>query len=269
MHSHGIAFCFLAIAATCAHGRAAVAADASVAAEASGTLSTVRTVSTEVMLETPTRTAPQRKHADFETEHASPNARHVADWIVDSDDNRDLPFAIVDKIDAKVFVFDAGGRLRGAAPALLGLARGDDAVPGIGNRKMSSIRPDERTTPAGRFVAAMDRNIHGKEILWVNYEDAISMHPVITTNARERRAQRLATATPLDNRISYGCINVPAGFFENVVRKAFTGTDGIVYVLPDTRSIREVFPSHARDEQARLRADIPSVTAQTPSFARQ
>jgi hypothetical protein len=70
------------------------------------------------------------------------------------------------------------------------------------------------------------------------------MHPVITTKPEERRAERLATATPLDNRISYGCINVPAKFFENVVHAAFTGTNGIVYVLPETRPARTVFGSY-------------------------
>ena len=95
-----------------------------------------------------------------------------------------MPFAIVDKTDAKVFVFDADGRLRGAAPALLGLARGDDAVPGIGDRALSSIRPEERTTPAGlRYVASLI-DIHGKDKLWVDYDGAVSMHPVLPTNPR-------------------------------------------------------------------------------------
>jgi hypothetical protein len=189
---------------------------------------------------------PQR--ADFERERASHEARHVADWVVDSGDNRSMPFAIVDKRDARVFVFAADGRLRGAAPALLGLALGDDAVPGIGDRPLSTIRPEERTTTAGRFVAALDRNLRGKEILWVDYDGGISMHPVITTKPEERRLQRLATPTPLDNRISYGCINVPAKFFDNVVRPAFTGTNGIVYVLPETRMARDVFASYDVEE---------------------
>jgi len=202
--------------------------------------------------ETQTVAAHRPKRANFELERASHEARHVADWVVDSGDNRSLPFAIVDKTDAKVFVFDADGRLRGAASALLGLVRGDDAVPGIGDRALSSIRPGERTTPAGRFVAALDRNARGKEVLWVDYDGAVSMHPVVTGKPEERRAQRLATPTPLDNRISYGCINVPAKFFENVVRPAFTGTNGIVYVLPETRSAREVFASYDVEEHARL-----------------
>lgn len=190
------------------------------------------------------------KLANFEREPSSDEAHHLADWIVDSVDNRNMPFAIIDKADAKVFVFDADGQLRGAAPVLLGLARGDDAVPGIGKRALSSIRPDERTTPAGRFVAALDHNLHGKEILWVDYEGAVSLHPVITTKPSERRLQRLATPTPLDNRISYGCINVPVQFFKNVVRPVFTGTNGIVYVLPETRSAHEVFTSYDVEEHA-------------------
>jgi hypothetical protein len=201
------------------------------------------------------------KSANFANEHASQEARDVAEWIVDSGNNGSLPFAIVDKTDAKVFVFDARGRLSGAAPALLGLARGDDAVPGIGNRPLSSIRPEDRTTPAGRFVASLSRNIHGNEILWVDYETAISMHPVINTKPAERRPQRLATATPLDNRISFGCINVPAKFFENVVRPAFTGTNGIVYVLPETRPARAVFSSYDVREHARLQSAIQAVPA--------
>ncbi|MDP1612432.1 MAG: hypothetical protein Q8M11_15375 [Sulfuritalea sp.] len=181
------------------------------------------------------------KHAGFEQEGASRDARAVAHWVVDSGDSQGMPFAIVDKKDAKVFIFDADGRLRGAAPALLGLAIGDDAVPDIGNRALSSILPAERTTPAGRFVASLDLNLKGKQILWVDYAGAVSMHPVVSANPAERRLQRMATPTPLDNRISYGCINVPAKFFDWVVRPAFTGTSGIVYVLPETRSAQTLF----------------------------
>ncbi len=184
------------------------------------------------------------RHATAGQEHMSIDARSIADWVVDSNDSPGMPFAIVDKKDARVFVFDSEGRLLGAAAALLGLAVGDDAVPGIGNRALSAIRPEERTTPAGRFIAALDRNLRGKEILWVDYEGAVSLHPVVSARTDERRLQRLGTPTPLDNRISYGCINVSAKFFETIVRPAFTGTNGIVYVLPETRSSRTVFGSY-------------------------
>ncbi|PKO69526.1 MAG: hypothetical protein CVU22_04715 [Betaproteobacteria bacterium HGW-Betaproteobacteria-16] len=163
---------------------------------------------------------------------------------MDSGDHLGKPFVIVDKRDAKVFVFDAMGKLLGTSSALLGLAIGDDSVPGIGDKRISDIRPEERTTPAGRFVAHLDKNLKGQEMLWVDYDTAVSMHPVVPGHPRERRAERLASALPSERRISYGCINVPAKFYKQVVSLAFTGTDGIVYVLPEIRSARDVFGSY-------------------------
>jgi len=56
----------------------------------------------------------------------------MADWVVDSGDSGSLPFVILDKPDAKVFVFDQNGQLLGAAWVLVGLAQGDDSVPESG-----------------------------------------------------------------------------------------------------------------------------------------
>jgi len=193
--------------------------------------------------------------ADFRHERASREVRHIADWVVHSQDNHagdhlGLPFVIVDKKDARVYVFDAHGQWRGAAAALLGEARGDDAAPVIGDRELSAIRPGEKTTPAGRFVSTLGDNMRGEDVLWVDYNTATSMHRVLTTNPKERRAHRLASATPLDNRISYGCINIPVKFFEKIVRPAFAGTRGVVYVLPETKSARQFFASYNVDAPA-------------------
>ncbi len=198
--------------------------------------------------------APADRHdqrADFGRERASREARRIADWIVDSGDNHGLPFLIVDKVDARVFVFDAGGRIQGAAPALLGSARGDDSVPGIGDREFADMPPETRTTPAGRFVASLGMDTtHRNDVLWVDYDAAVSLHRVVTNVPKDRRLARLATPTPRDNRITYGCINVPARFYEQVVSPAFTGTEGIVYVLPETRSARLVFNSYDVEERS-------------------
>ena len=188
--------------------------------------------------------APPLRRADFAQERASPDVRHIADWALDSGDNGGMPYVVVDKVNARVFVFDADGRLRGASPALLGLARGDRSVPGIGARKLSTIQPEERTTPAGRFVASLDRSLAGEEILWVDYDSGVALHRVITTVPKERRLQRLESSLPLEHRITFGCINVPVKFYEAVVSPAFTGTSGIVYVLPETRPVHEVFGSY-------------------------
>lgn len=207
--------------------------------------------------------APRR--ANFLKEVASPEAEELAHWVVHSADNRNLPFVIIDKVQAKVFVFDAQGLLRGATSALLGMAVGDHTVPGIGQRPLSTIRPEERTTPAGRFVAYTDKDIKGEEVLWVDYDTSVSLHRVVPGHPKERRAQRLASPSPDDNRITYGCINVAVRFYEDVVSPAFKGTEGIVYVLPETRTARQVFGSYPIQEHAVRQAATPLLGADTAS----
>jgi hypothetical protein len=180
--------------------------------------------------------------ADFGAEPASVSARRVADWVVASADNHGLPFVVIDKIAAKVFVLDPQGRLKGASAALLGTARGDTSAPGIGDRKLADIRPEERTTPAGRFEAALGNDLGEKDILWVDYEDAIALHRVVTGNPNDHRLKRLASPSILDKRITYGCINVPVTFYETVVRPTFVGTSGVVYILPEIKPMQAVFP---------------------------
>ena len=195
----------------------------------------------------------RRTRADFKQEPASAEARHVANWVGDSGDNGGLPYVIIDKVDARVFVFDAGGRLQGASSALLGMVRGDGSAKGIGDQKLSTIRPEDRTTPAGRFVSSLDRDLQGQEILWVDYDTALALHRVSKGKPEERRAQRLESPTPQDKRISYGCINVPVKFYENVVSPAFTNTFGIVYILPEETTARELFGSYEVDPDAQTR----------------
>ena len=196
--------------------------------------------------------APAPSRANFAGEPASGEARRIADWVVASGDNLELPFMIVDKVGARVLAFDAHGLLVGAAPALLGAARGDVSPEGIGKRRLADIAPAERITPAGRFVATLGRDLGNADILWVDYESATSLHRVVNGKPSERRLQRLTTASTLDNRISYGCINVPVAFYEGVVRPIFKGTNGIVYVLPETKPLHEVFSIPAAGEHARV-----------------
>ena len=185
-------------------------------------------------------TLPERS-ADFAAQAATADARFVADWVADSRDNAGAPFAILDKRDARLLVFDAEARLIAASPVLLGLAAGDDTVPDIGSRPMALVRPEERTTPAGRFVSTPGRNDKGEDIVWVDYDAAVSMHRVRPIDPTERRLERLASPDPLMRRISYGCINVPVAFYDDVVDRVFGKRKAVVYVLPETRPVGEVF----------------------------
>ena len=183
------------------------------------------------------------KRANLKQETASPEARQMADWVVDSGDNKNMPFVILDKKEAKVYVFHAHGGLRGAAPVLLGITVGDDSFPGVGSKPLRDVKPEEKTTPAGRFVAALDKNIKGADIVWIDYDSSVSMHAVVKGTPVERRAERLASPLPSERRISFGCVNVPVNFFKTALHASFKKTDGIVYVLPETRATKQVFAS--------------------------
>lgn len=190
------------------------------------------------------------RNADFGTAQPSSDARNVADGIVQSRDHAGTDFVIVDKKHATIYVFAADGVLRGQSAVLLGSALGDDSVPGIGSRPIDQVRPHERTTPAGRFVGERGRNILGEDIVWVDYEAAVSMHRVRATNPAERRMERLATPSADDNRISYGCINIPWAFYDSVIAPIFAAQRVVVYVLPDVKKKEEVFSFHGLSKKS-------------------
>ena len=207
---------------------------------------------------------PDPRRAKFQGQVAPDVVRHMADWVTDSADNGGLPFVILDKPAAKVFVFDKNGQLLGTASVLVGLAPGDDSVPGIGTMPLKAITPDMRTTPAGRFMAALGHDLGKLDVLWVDYPDAISMHRVINTNPAEHRLKRIVSPAPADHRISFGCINVPAKFFDSVVDPTFKDTKGVVYILPEVKPMQTVFPAYYEPDTKSGPQDA-AVTAAMPS----
>ena len=185
--------------------------------------------------------APARAQETADVTTASTAIDTLRRWVLDTGDHQGLAFVIVDKHGARVAAYDGAGRLLGAAPALLGLARGDDSPAGIGDRPLADIGPADRITPAGRFPARLGENLSGHVVLWVDYEAAVSLHPVATARRAERRQARLDSPDVDDNRISYGCINVPAPFYSEIIQPLFEGGTGVVYVLPETRSMDAEF----------------------------
>lgn len=182
-----------------------------------------------------------RPRADFAGQAASADARYAASFIAGHSDNQNMPYAIVDKKSARMFVFEGDGRLRGASTVLLGLGVGDQSVPGIALRDPSSLKPLERTTPAGRFVSEPGHNLRGEEIVWVDYDAKIAIHRLRPDLPRERRAERMASASIDDNRISLGCIVVPVSFYEGVIKPVLGGRYGVVYVLPENSPVENMF----------------------------
>jgi hypothetical protein len=171
----------------------------------------------------------------------SDDARHVAEWVLDARDHQGRPFAIVDKKAARLHLFDGHGRPAGSTPVLLGIARGDHSVPGVGLLPPSRIPMADRTTPAGRFASEPGRNLDGEDVVWVDYDAGIAIHRLRPAAAQQARPERMASADADDNRISAGCVVVPVAFYENTLRPVLGRQRGVVYVLPEMRSLRDVF----------------------------
>ncbi len=178
-------------------------------------------------------------------QNVSSTVVELAGWVVSSKDNQGYPFAVIDKAAAQVLVFGGDGRLRGAAPGLFGSAIGDHSAPGVAGLALREIPGRDRTTPAGRFVGGYGPSVDAGRVLWVDYDSAVSIHPTATGVPAEKRAKRLASPSPDDNRITHGCINVAPEFYEQVVRPTFE-RGGVFYILPDEASIAETFPEFAQ-----------------------
>jgi hypothetical protein len=171
------------------------------------------------------------------------SAARVADWVYASGDNHALPYAIVDKTNGALFLFDGKGKPLDQVPVLVGIALGDDASPGVGSKKLAEIGPAEKTTPAGRYLAKFGLPFRKERILWVDYATSVALHPIPTdASKKDRRRERMLSPTPDDNRITFGCINVPKAFYGKFLRPQFQKKGGYVYVLPDNKPLEEVFP---------------------------
>ncbi|SFN98021.1 hypothetical protein [Sphingomonas sp. OK281] len=172
---------------------------------------------------------------------SEPASRLIA-WVAVEHDNGNLPYAVIDKQAASLLLFNAKGEFVGQAPVLLGIGIGDDSSPGVGAKDLADIGPAERTTPAGRFVAKFGRAFGRQRVLWVDYANSVALHAVITTHKSEHRVERLLSPTPDDNRISFGCINVGTKFYTGKLSPLFQRKGGVVYILPDTKTLDDVFP---------------------------
>ena len=178
---------------------------------------------------------------DFGSAPASSEVRVTAQWVLAVSDHQRRPFAVVDKREARIYVFDAAGRLQGASAALLGSARGEVPAPDMARRTPASLAPAERTTPAGRFASEPGHNDKGEAIVWFDYDAALAVHRLRPGPAGERRAQRLASPSPDDNRITLGCVVVPEAFYDEVVAPLLGRRHGVVYMLPEAGSAQALF----------------------------
>ena len=182
---------------------------------------------------------------------APPLIESFAADVMRAHDAEGRPFAIIDKPQAGIWVFDAQGHLLAQSAVLVGQARGDVAPPDIGTRPLNQVQPHEKITASGRFVTEAGRNTRHEDIVWLDYDAAMSMHRVRHVPG-EQRPKRLATPDVADNRISYGCVNIPPDFYDRQIKPLFSTNPGVVYILPEGKSVSSVFP-FATDAHLRTR----------------
>jgi hypothetical protein len=208
---------------------------------------------------------PELTAADFRAVEPTPDARHMADWVVARHDNGRMPFMVLDKRDARLYVFKPNGELIDQTPVLLGAAHGDDTYPGIGDVPIDKVKPYQRTTAAGRFVTRPGLDADHTDVVWLDYDAALAMHRVINKVKSERRLQRLASPNPKVRRISWGCINIPIAFFDTYISPVYGKRSGVTYVIPERKSFAEVFertPAGAQPMVASTETLAPKDVAQ-------
>lgn len=183
-------------------------------------------------------------------ERASLDVERVARWAIESQDHAGLPFLVVDKARAKLFAFDAGGRLVASSPVLLGASRADGpAAAGA--------------TPAGRFVGATWLSARGDGIVWINADAALTLYGIPAGISPGRSMQRLASPELDDKRISDGSLHVAGQFYRDYLTP-LQGQVSIAYVLPEVLPVRDVF-SLENDPRIDVAQSPRSQAARRPS----
>ena len=196
----------------------------------------------------------------------SQQVKDTASHVVQTKDNGGKPFIVADKMSGNITLFDANGKVLTTAPALYGSEVGD------------TLQGTNRQTPAGRFTLTYSKE--DKSLGDIQVLDGVSMqdgntnyvwaiHRVINPKG-ENRLNRLTSKTASDNRISNGCINVPAEFFNKYLDKQF---DGVLYVLPETANFDgTVFNNttvsdraNATDQSGRSQGSNGVIKTETPN----
>lgn len=188
-------------------------------------------------------TIPQDAHAQtgFSTYESgqqiagvSQEASNTINWVKATHDNNGKVFVVADKNEGKIHVVDSNGKVLDTQNAIFGRNKSNDNV--------------ANSTPSGRFklqkaltTKAADKKIFGSDVLTltdtvtgkdVTKKDGgvIAMHRLWN---KPERVKAINSATPSDNYMSAGCINVPTAFYNSAV----DNLDGaMVYILDNKDS---------------------------------
>ncbi len=117
---------------------------------------------------------------------------------------------IMDKNEAEL-ILTTDCKVVGKSPALYGKGRGESEI------------ADPDVTPAGIFYMEEHdvdpKDYEGGKVLafLIHKKASYVIHPTYQHLPQQRRDERLASPTPKDNAVSFGCINVPTRFYNLTV----------------------------------------------------
>lgn len=148
--------------------------------------------------------------------------------IVDTDSK---PVLTANKTEGTLTVYwpDTGKKI--VEPALFGKVKSnvlDWDVYNIPGKRNNYITPSG-TFPIKKMISwRLNENM----LVYIEGKEAIAaIHPLWNANPDQNRLQRLSSVTPLDNRITGGCINVDSTFYYSVLDHLPDGT--ILTILPE------------------------------------
>lgn len=205
----------------------------------------VQTVNLPVTTYTVKQTV-ERPKVDFKEVAVPGYIQQVADNRMRAHPNK--PIVIVDKQMGLTYMIDANGVLAGKSASLTGKTKGDfRSEEAKKTASVESIAEKDKVTEAGMFEGALKKSEdYGRVITLQEFNNySVALHQTYLKKPAERRQERLESATPEDNRISFGCINVPNEFMQNVVLKSipYGMTRFPIVVIPESKSIQAFWPS--------------------------
>ena len=135
-----------------------------------------------------------------------------------------------------------------SAAALTGASLSDSLPPDAVFNDSDNAPISGKVTPAGRYtISAVKSDDYGtafnvNELYSVGFDGKnlsktnIAIHSVYTANKAEKRMDRLNSATPDDNHISFGCINVDKKTVASLSQHLEGRASTPIYILPQDQS---------------------------------
>lgn len=180
--------------------------------------------------------------ANFKGAERTVGVERLLSAILDTNANEDMAFVVADKPTATMYVFDKLGNLKGSSPVLLGVTKGDKNT--LSSLSSRANNPLLRTTPSGIYTTKSIKHEqykkeYGHEWLVQLVEttagdnSTTAIHGVYVHTPSEQRQARLDSKSIEDNRASWGCLNAPVQFMQDVVQPTFENENGKVFITPE------------------------------------